>query len=196
MHQQLGDMSNRIESLTRTCDSPSTVMGPAPCTACGQVAGRSFLHIPLPSCPSVRCPTLIAFFSAPNPPSSTPPTHQSTHPQVTQPLATATPSPTGPAGTANPPSQSHQSQSPPSVTPLPNKMLRIPGIPVLRPDGTKAQKAEAWKDIIRHWDEGDPFLSLHKPLKDWTKDDLTGANWGFVPLHGQRATIAREFIEQ
>ena len=121
MRQQLGDMSNRIESLTRTRDSPSTVMGPAPCTACGQVAGRSFLHIPLPSCPSVHCPTLIAFFSAPNPPSSTPPTHQSTHPQVTQPSATATPSPTGPAGTANPPPHSpinrnHHPQRPPCLT--------------------------------------------------------------------------------
>ena len=78
MHQQLGDMSNRIESLARMRDSPSTVMDLAPCTACGQVAGRSFLHIPLPSCPNVCHPTLIAFFSAPNPPSSTPPTHQST----------------------------------------------------------------------------------------------------------------------
>ena len=143
----------------------------------------------------VCCLTLIAFFSAPNLPSSIPPTHKSTCPQVMQPSVTATLSPTVPAGTANPPLQSHQLQSPPSLTLLPNKALHIPGILTLCPDGTKVQKAEAWKDIIHHWDKGDPFLSLHKSLKDWTKDDLTGANWGFASLHGQHATVAREFIE-
>ena len=102
MHQQLSDKSNHIESLARTYDSPSTVMGPAPCMACRQVAGRSFLYIPL-SCPSVCCLTLIAFFSAPNLLLSTPPTHQSTCSQVMQLLATATLSPMVPAGTTNPP---------------------------------------------------------------------------------------------
>ena len=119
MHQQLSDKSNHIESLARTYDSPSTVMGPAPCMACRQVAGRSFLYIPL-SCPSVCCLTLIAFFSAPNLLLSTPPTHQSTCSQVMQLLATATLSPMVPAGTTNPPHSpincNHHPQWPPCLT--------------------------------------------------------------------------------
>ncbi|KAI5994946.1 hypothetical protein F5J12DRAFT_929408 [Pisolithus orientalis] len=43
----------------------------------------------------------------------------------------------------------------------------IPDVPVLCPNGTRTTKLDSWRDIVCHWTEGEPWLDLHIPLKDW-----------------------------
>ncbi|KAI5984977.1 hypothetical protein EDC04DRAFT_2914018 [Pisolithus marmoratus] len=49
---------------------------------------------------------------------------------------------------------------------LPQGLL-IPNVPVLHANGMQTLKSNSWRDIVRHWMEGEPRLSLSIPLKDW-----------------------------
>jgi hypothetical protein len=79
---------------------------------------------------------------------------------------------------------------------LPNHGLVIPRLPVIRSNGTKAPKAESWKDIIQHWLVGHPERGLHTPLKDWPQSWYQGPNRKLAMMYQNRAVIALEFINQ
>ncbi|KAF8441343.1 hypothetical protein L210DRAFT_3503443 [Boletus edulis BED1] len=79
---------------------------------------------------------------------------------------------------------------------LPTPGLVIPDIPVRNPDGSRRPKSESWRDIVKHWTEGDPALGLHTPLKDWPPEWTRGSNRLFAAKHQQRSLIALEFTER
>ena len=83
-----------------------------------------------------------------------------------------------------------------SLRGLPTPGLVIPDIPVRNPDGSRRPKSESWRDIVKHWTEGDPSVGLHTPLKDWPANWTRGNNWVFATKHQQRSLIALEFIER
>ncbi|KAF8128271.1 hypothetical protein EV363DRAFT_1297891 [Boletus edulis] len=74
--------------------------------------------------------------------------------------------------------------------------LVIPDIPVRNPDGSRQPKSKSWRDIVKHWTEGDPALGLHIPLKDWPPEWTRGSNRLFAAKHQQRSLIALEFTER
>ncbi|KAI6111260.1 hypothetical protein F5141DRAFT_1274775 [Pisolithus sp. B1] len=75
--------------------------------------------------------------------------------------------------------------------------LLIPNVPVLRADGTCTPKSDSWRDIVRHWTEGEPRLGLHVPLKDWPHHYYNGP-YGrqFNTKHYQRSVVATEFLDE
>lgn len=83
-----------------------------------------------------------------------------------------------------------------SDKPLPTPGLFIPDVPVRNPDGGRRAKSESWRDIVKHWNEGDPALGLHTPLKDWHSDWTRGNNRLFASKYQQRSVIALEFINR
>lgn len=73
----------------------------------------------------------------------------------------------------------------------------IPDVPVLRPDGTRTAKSDSWRDIVRHWTEGEPRLDLHIPLKDWPYHYYNGKSGRqFNTKYSQRRVIATEFLDE
>jgi hypothetical protein len=77
---------------------------------------------------------------------------------------------------------------------IPKAGLIVPDIPVLCPDGTRRPKKESWRDIVKHWQTGDPELGLHIPLKDWPREWTQGANRLFAVKYHERSLIALEFL--
>ena len=60
----------------------------------------------------------------------------------------------------------------------------------------KMPRGEAWKEVMRHWQEGMPELNLHVPLKDWPYEYTRGQNHGLHLKYNQRRIIATEFLNQ
>ena len=77
---------------------------------------------------------------------------------------------------------------------LPRSDLLIPDIPLQHLDGTRSPKCDSWREIVEHWQNGDPPRGLHTPLKDWPLDWLRGPNKIFAMKHHHRAVIAKEFL--
>jgi hypothetical protein len=77
---------------------------------------------------------------------------------------------------------------------LPQSNLLIPDIPLLHPDGTRSPRSDSWREIVEHWENGDPSRGLHTALKDWPVDWLRGPNKLFAMKHHHRAVIAKEFL--
>ncbi|KAI6019428.1 hypothetical protein BKA83DRAFT_4495450 [Pisolithus microcarpus] len=75
--------------------------------------------------------------------------------------------------------------------------LLIPNVPVLHADGTRTPKSDSWKDIVRHWTEGEPRLGLVLPLKDWPHHYHNGPlGRQFNTKYYQRSVIASEFLDE
>lgn len=75
-----------------------------------------------------------------------------------------------------------------SVTPLPRLQpaLIIPDI---------KRGPEAWWQMVKQWNEGEPENGLHIPLRDWPELWFTGSNkLLFSSKRNQRKVIAQEFI--
>ncbi|KIN97880.1 hypothetical protein M404DRAFT_100511, partial [Pisolithus tinctorius Marx 270] len=73
----------------------------------------------------------------------------------------------------------------------------IPDVPVLHPDGTQTSKSDSWRDIVRHWTEGEPRLGLHISLKDWPYHYYNGKSGRqFNTKYSQRRVIATEFLDE
>ncbi|KAG6377634.1 hypothetical protein JVT61DRAFT_15454 [Boletus reticuloceps] len=72
--------------------------------------------------------------------------------------------------------------------------LVIPGVPARNPNGSRRPKSESWWDIVKHWTEGDPALSLHTPLRDWPPEWTQHNNRLFAVKYHQRSLIALEFL--
>lgn len=77
---------------------------------------------------------------------------------------------------------------------LPTAGLFIPDVPVRNPDGSRRPKSESWRDIVKHWTEGDPALGLHTPLRDWPPEWTQGNNRLFAAKYHQRSVVALEFL--
>ena len=78
----------------------------------------------------------------------------------------------------------------------PTPGLVIPKLPIDLPDGMPVPKSQSWKDLVRHWMEGEPRLGLHMPLKDWPREHYNGRNRCFNEKFAQRRTIATEFLNK
>ena len=80
---------------------------------------------------------------------------------------------------------------------MPEMGLDIPNVPVKLEDGvTTAPKSESWQEIVHHWNEGTPWLSLVTPLKDWPHKYYNGANRQFNQKYCKCKTIATEFLDE
>ncbi|KAG1893196.1 uncharacterized protein F5891DRAFT_1196726 [Suillus fuscotomentosus] len=80
---------------------------------------------------------------------------------------------------------------------LPEQGLVIPAVPAQRADGSYPPRKESWRQIVRHWLEGDPTRGLHLPLRDWPADWIRGKNKAlFASKYKQRAVIALEFLDR
>jgi hypothetical protein len=79
---------------------------------------------------------------------------------------------------------------------LPTAGLVIPDVPVRGPSGKRRLKSESWRDIIKHWTEGEPALGLHTPLRDWPPSWIQGNNRVFATKYQQRSLIVLEFLER
>ncbi|KAI6024930.1 hypothetical protein BKA83DRAFT_4491719 [Pisolithus microcarpus] len=77
------------------------------------------------------------------------------------------------------------------------KGLLIPNMPVLHADGMQTLKCNSWKDIVHHWTEGEPCLSLAVPLKDWPHHYYNG-QYGrqFNTKYYQQSMITMEFLDE
>lgn len=62
----------------------------------------------------------------------------------------------------------------PSGRPLHTSGLVVPDIPITLSDGSTSHRRDSWRIAVRHWLEGNPAHGLFKPLKDWTKAELSG----------------------
>ncbi|KAI5985968.1 hypothetical protein EDD15DRAFT_2200347 [Pisolithus albus] len=75
--------------------------------------------------------------------------------------------------------------------------LLIPNVPVLHADGARTPKSDSWRDIVRHWTEGEPRLGLHTPLKDWPHHYYNGRyGRAFNMKHYQQRVVATEFLDE
>ncbi|KIN99420.1 hypothetical protein M404DRAFT_30472 [Pisolithus tinctorius Marx 270] len=74
--------------------------------------------------------------------------------------------------------------------------LLIPDVPILRADGTRTPRSDSWKDIVRHWTKGKPWLNLHTPLKDWPHHYYNGKCRRLNTKHYQRKVVATEFLNE
>ena len=83
----------------------------------------------------------------------------------------------------------------PSSHSVPTAGLVIPDVPVRNPNGSRRPKSESWRDIIKHWTEGDPSLGLRTPLRDWPPDWTRGSNRLFAAKYHQRSLVALEFLD-
>ncbi|KAI6042090.1 hypothetical protein EDC04DRAFT_2892415 [Pisolithus marmoratus] len=73
----------------------------------------------------------------------------------------------------------------------------IPNVPVSRADGTRTPKADSWKDIVRHWTEGEPRLGLLIPLRDWPHQYYNGRRGRHLNTkYYQRSVVATEFLDE
>ncbi|KAI6000121.1 hypothetical protein F5J12DRAFT_951289 [Pisolithus orientalis] len=73
----------------------------------------------------------------------------------------------------------------------------IPDMPILHPDGTRTTKSDSWRDIVRHWTEGEPRLDLHIPLKDWPYHYYNGKSGRqFNTKYSQQRIIATECLDE
>jgi len=74
--------------------------------------------------------------------------------------------------------------------------LAIPHLPMKRENGKMTPRSETWRDIVRHWTEGEPRLQLFIPLKDWPHHYYNGRRGRhFNTLYYQRSLVAKEFLE-
>ncbi|KAI5982450.1 hypothetical protein EDC04DRAFT_2616642 [Pisolithus marmoratus] len=79
---------------------------------------------------------------------------------------------------------------------LPQGLL-IPNVPVLHVNGMRTLKADSWRDIVRHWTEGEPRLGLRVPLKDWPHHYYNGPHGHkFNTKYYQRSVVATEFLNE
>jgi hypothetical protein len=78
---------------------------------------------------------------------------------------------------------------------LPTAGLIIPDVPIRGPNGSRRPRSESWRDIVKHWVEGDPALGLHTPLRDWPPEWTRGSNRLFAAKYHQRSLIALEFLD-
>ncbi|KAL4067081.1 hypothetical protein V8B97DRAFT_2025365 [Scleroderma yunnanense] len=75
--------------------------------------------------------------------------------------------------------------------------LVISKVLVLHEDGMQTPKSEFWKDIVWHWKEGEPWLGLHVPLKDWPHHYYNGQHrQKFNTKYYQQHVTATEFIDK
>ncbi|KAI6007533.1 hypothetical protein F5J12DRAFT_693288, partial [Pisolithus orientalis] len=73
----------------------------------------------------------------------------------------------------------------------------IPDMPILHPNGTWTAKSDSWRDIVCHWMEGEPWLDLHIPLKDWPYHYYNGkSGHQFNTKYSQQHVIAMEFLDE
>ncbi|KAG1906357.1 uncharacterized protein F5891DRAFT_1138182 [Suillus fuscotomentosus] len=80
---------------------------------------------------------------------------------------------------------------------LPEKGLVIPDVPTRHPDGTHTPRAASWRQIVKHWTDGDPKHGLLLPLRDWPPEWIRGKNKKFFAMkYHQRSVIALEFLDQ
>ena len=77
---------------------------------------------------------------------------------------------------------------------LPTAGLVIPDVPVRDPNGSRRPRSESWRDIVKHWTEGDPALGLHTPLRDWPPEWTRRDNRLFAVKYHQRSLVALEFL--
>ncbi|KAJ7200064.1 hypothetical protein C8J57DRAFT_1512907 [Mycena rebaudengoi] len=84
----------------------------------------------------------------------------------------------------------------PSGRPLHTSGLVVLDIPITLSDGSTSHRRDSWRIVVRHWLEGNPAHGLFKPLKDWTKAELTGPNKPFAMKRHGRMVIATEFTTQ
>ncbi|KAF8452794.1 hypothetical protein L210DRAFT_3468878 [Boletus edulis BED1] len=77
---------------------------------------------------------------------------------------------------------------------LPTAGVVIPDVPMRNPNGSRRPKCESWRDIVKHWTEGDPALGLHTPLRDWPPEWTRHNNRLFAVKYHQRSLIALEFL--
>jgi hypothetical protein len=82
----------------------------------------------------------------------------------------------------------------PTSRQLPRSDLLIPDIPLHHLDGTRSPESNSWREIVEHWQNGDPARGLHTPLKDWLPEWLRGPNKIFAMKYHHHAVIAREFL--
>ena len=102
------------------------------------------------------------------------------------------------------PTQAFVTQSSPATSTASNAsslldlVSRKPVIPDVPPQNCsyKMPRGEAWKEVVRHWQEGAPELNLHVPLKDWPYEYTRGQNRGLHSKYNQRRIIATEFLDQ
>ena len=78
----------------------------------------------------------------------------------------------------------------------PTPGLVIPKLPIDLLDGMPMPKSQSWKDLVWHWTEGEPRLSLHMPLKDWPREHYNGRNRCFNEKFTQHRTIATEYLDE
>ena len=78
---------------------------------------------------------------------------------------------------------------------LPTAGLVIPDVPIRDPNGSRRPRSESWRDIVKHWTEGDLALGLHTPLRDWPPEWTQGSNWLFAVKYHQRSLVALEFLD-
>ncbi|KAG1901248.1 uncharacterized protein F5891DRAFT_1144993 [Suillus fuscotomentosus] len=80
---------------------------------------------------------------------------------------------------------------------LPEKGLVIPDVPTRHPDGTHTPRAASWRQIVKHWTDGDPKHGLLLPLRDWPPEWIRGKNKKFFAMkYHQRSVIALEFLNR
>ncbi|KAG2082120.1 uncharacterized protein F5147DRAFT_660578 [Suillus discolor] len=79
----------------------------------------------------------------------------------------------------------------------PEKGLVIPDVPTRHPDGTHTPRAASWRQIVKHWTDGDPKHRLLLPLRDWPPEWIRGKNKKFFAMkYHQRSVIALEFLDR
>ena len=73
-----------------------------------------------------------------------------------------------------------------------------PVIPDMPPQNGshKVSRGEAWKEVVRHWQEGTLELDLPIPLKDWPYKYMHGPNCILQSKYNQRRIITTEFLNQ
>ncbi|KAI6006498.1 hypothetical protein F5J12DRAFT_768678 [Pisolithus orientalis] len=222
IHQQLSDMSNLVVKALTLASAYSAPSGPVLCQGTTGSNARAmpitaYQHSPAqtttslpPVIQSASMPTAAHRRSLAQTMALLPPAIQSTSmpaaqpylptlnlqptqtqfrmPQVVQPsdlsLSMSLPSQIGPQRT-----KAHASTSLLGVV--------IPDVPVLRPNGTRTAKSDSWRGIVRHWMEGEPWLDLHIPLKDWPYHYYNGkSGHQFNTKYSQRRVIATEFLDE
>jgi hypothetical protein len=80
---------------------------------------------------------------------------------------------------------------------LPERGLVIPDVPTRHSDGSHTPRAASWKQIVKHWTDGDPKCGLLLPLRDWPPEWIRGKNKKFFAMkYHQRSVIALEFLDR
>ncbi|KAG0705254.1 hypothetical protein DFH29DRAFT_997043 [Suillus ampliporus] len=80
---------------------------------------------------------------------------------------------------------------------LPEKGLVIPDIPTRCSDRSHTPRAASWRQIMKHWTDGDPECGLLVPLRDWPPKWICRKNKKFFAMkYHQCSVIALEFLDQ